>query len=316
MSDTPDIAPQSSAPGQMLKHARESKNLTVAAIATLLNLDLRTVEALERDEQDKLPAPIFVRGYLRGYARLVGVSEAAVLEAYKVHAPQDPLPRSVGMSRVPMRPAFRAQMIPWKGVLLALFALGIVWLGVQWWPEIDARMRGEEAPAVDALVEPDAQETDQTSAESADTGFSGLPDFLESVPQADSGAIELTLPAPQSVPMTDAPQPSSQAEPELPTDTDFAATTPEVAEASPAAPGDMRVELRVSSESWVEVRDVNAKPLVVGLLRKGDTRTVTGKAPLSVVLGNAAGVEIQVDGKTFEHLRYATDNIARFEIKP
>ncbi|HWS04059.1 MAG TPA: DUF4115 domain-containing protein, partial [Gammaproteobacteria bacterium] len=77
-----------------------------------------------------------------------------------------------------------------------------------------------------------------------------------------------------------------------------------------------RLELRISSDSWVEVKSADGKSLLLGLLRKGETRSVTGKAPMTVVLGNAAGVEVQVDGKLFELSRYTRDNIARFEINP
>jgi cytoskeleton protein RodZ len=76
----------------------------------------------------------------------------------------------------------------------------------------------------------------------------------------------------------------------------------------------VRLEFQVNEDSWVEVRTADGNKLVIDLLRKGDNRSVAGKAPLSVLLGNAAGVEIKVNGKPFDHRRYDRDNIARFEI--
>lgn len=344
MSETPDTTESlATAPGQILKRARENKNLTVAAIATLMNLDLRTVEALERGDQSKLPAPIFVRGYLRGYARLVGVSEAAVLEAYQAQAPQEPMPRAVGLSKVPVRPAFRAPALPWRGLLLAVVALVAVWLGIQWGPQLIARLTGDATPetadgmesgmAQPEVVEPAAPTgamtelpivatppTETVETQTSETQTSELP-------STETGRVDLPLPAPSVVPST-APsnergQPVVKPEPaSLPGDTDFgpaagsgaADTAAPHAEQTTAAAGEMRLELRASDDSWVEVHAADGSKLVIDLLHKGETRSVAGKAPLSVLLGNAASVEIRVDGKPFDHRRYDRDNIARFEI--
>jgi cytoskeleton protein RodZ len=344
MSETPDTQPQSMAPGQILKRAREGKNLTVAAIATLMNLDLRTVEALERGNQNELPAPIFVRGYLRGYARLVGVDEAAVLEAYQAQNPQEPKPRPVGMSRVPVRPAFRAPAITLKAVFLVIVLLLLAWIGVEWGPDLIARVSGDAAQETAAVVEsarvpnaePNAQQVtlpnaeqarsdaEQVASDTADMGPKVSPESPEqSVVQTESNgpaSVPLDLPTPQPVPAAEAPPLVAQPEPELPAESEFATPAVITPEATPvqavAGVGELRLELRINSDSWVEIKGADGESLLLGLLHKGDTRSVTGKAPMTVVLGNAAGVEVQVDGKLFELGRYTRDNIARFEINP
>jgi cytoskeleton protein RodZ len=338
MSETPDTQPQSMAPGQILKRAREGKNLTLAAIATLMNLDLRTVEALERGNQSELPAPIFVRGYLRGYARLVGVDEAAVLEAYQAQNPQEPRPRPVGMSRVPMRPAFRAPAITLKAVSLVIVLLLLAWVGVEWGPDLIARVSGdaaqETAAVIDSALMPTAEQAtldaEQVAPDAADTGPAStvlsmvLPESSEqAVGQTESNgtaSLSLDLPTPQPAPAAEAPPLVAQPEPELPAESDFATPAESTPEETPiqavAGVGELRLELRINDDSWVEIKSADGKNLLLGLLRKGDTRSVTGKAPLTVVLGNAVGVELQVDGKLFEHSRYTRDNIARFEINP
>ena len=340
MSQTPDTQPQSMAPGQILKRAREGKNLTVAAIATLMNLDLRTVEALERGNQNELPAPIFVRGYLRGYARLVGVDEATVLEAYQAQNPQEPKPRPVGISRVPVRPAFRASAISLKAVFLAIILLVLAWVGVEWGPDLIARVSGDaaqEAAVVESALVPNAQQVtsgaelvtsdaEQLAADTADMSPASKvsPELSEqSVVQTESNGtapVPLDLPEPQPVPIAEAPPLVAQTEPEMPAESDIVTPAVIAPEKTPvqavAGLGELRLELRISSDSWVEVKSADGKSLLLGLLRKGDTRSVTGKAPMTVVLGNAAGVEVQVDGKLFELGRYTRDNIARFEINP
>ena len=72
----------STGPGAYLREAREEANMTVERVATVLLLQTAIVEALEADAYDRLPAPTFVRGYLRGYARVLGLPSRPVLEMY------------------------------------------------------------------------------------------------------------------------------------------------------------------------------------------------------------------------------------------
>ena len=72
----------STGPGAYLREAREEANMTVERVATVLLLQTVIVEALEADAYDRLPAPTFVRGYLRGYARVLGLPSGPVLEMY------------------------------------------------------------------------------------------------------------------------------------------------------------------------------------------------------------------------------------------
>ena len=77
-------------PGAHLRRVREEANISIDKIATSLLLDPKTIEALEADSFDRLPAPTFVRGYLRGYARLLGLPAEPILEMYNRHGFQPP----------------------------------------------------------------------------------------------------------------------------------------------------------------------------------------------------------------------------------
>ena len=69
-------------PGEHLRKIREEANMTVDQMAAALLLNTATIEALEADAYDRLPAPTFVRGYLRGYARVLGLSSGPILDLY------------------------------------------------------------------------------------------------------------------------------------------------------------------------------------------------------------------------------------------
>ena len=67
-------------PGQALQAAREARELSVPQVADQLKLSSAAVTALEANDWDRLPAPVFVRGYIRAYARLMTLDGEALLE--------------------------------------------------------------------------------------------------------------------------------------------------------------------------------------------------------------------------------------------
>ncbi|MGH8320859.1 MAG: helix-turn-helix domain-containing protein, partial [Gammaproteobacteria bacterium] len=69
--------------GAQLRTAREARKLPIHKAAQDLHVSDDILSALERDEYRTLGAPIFVRGHLRNYARLLGLPEDEVLAAYE-----------------------------------------------------------------------------------------------------------------------------------------------------------------------------------------------------------------------------------------
>jgi cytoskeletal protein RodZ len=62
-----------------------------------------------------------------------------------------------------------------------------------------------------------------------------------------------------------------------------------------AAPGTTQLALNFSGLSWVEVSDASGRRLLQGLYAAGSTRTLSGAAPLRVILGNAPAVALRVN---------------------
>lgn len=73
---TPDPIGAEAGCGQRLRKAREAAQLTLADVATRLKMPVRVVESLEAEDWNRLGAPVFVRGQLRSYARLLGLATA------------------------------------------------------------------------------------------------------------------------------------------------------------------------------------------------------------------------------------------------
>ena len=69
-------------PGHQLRTARAKAGLSLEEVSARLHLDRRTLDMLENEDFDDLPAPTFIRGYLRSYARLLGLPPEPIVEAF------------------------------------------------------------------------------------------------------------------------------------------------------------------------------------------------------------------------------------------
>ena len=77
-----------------MREGRLDVGLTLEQVADGLHLDERVIAALETEEFDEIGAPVFVRGHLKAYARVLRIDESKVLDAYRASLPDEPLPRS------------------------------------------------------------------------------------------------------------------------------------------------------------------------------------------------------------------------------
>lgn len=120
--------------GQVLREAREAQNITLEDVAMRLRLMHRQVEAMETDDFESLGQPVFARGFVRNYARLMGLQPETLL-ARMEGAPAEPAP--VAPAEPPMPNSWLTS--PW----LILFMLGVLMvvavpISLYWWLNSDA----------------------------------------------------------------------------------------------------------------------------------------------------------------------------------
>ncbi len=73
--------------GVILKAEREKSGLSHDQVARITKLRRHYVEALENEEWDNLPAPVFVKGFIRSYAQALGLDETKIFDLYKKIGP-------------------------------------------------------------------------------------------------------------------------------------------------------------------------------------------------------------------------------------
>jgi cytoskeleton protein RodZ len=81
--------------GERLRSARKARAMTLEQAAFTLRLESSVLRALEDEHYEALGAGVFVRGHLKAYARLLGLSEDVVLAAYRAADPNADAPPKV-----------------------------------------------------------------------------------------------------------------------------------------------------------------------------------------------------------------------------
>ncbi len=146
--------------GARLKAARKARVLETGTVARELHLDVAIIEALENDNRDALPAPIFVKGYLRSYARLVGLPEDELVSAYAQQVDDlPPLTVTRISQKAPLLRLPSGRLL--KNAVLLLLLLTMVWLA---WPFVERLLEsrdGEQEEQTPGHIElPPARQTE------------------------------------------------------------------------------------------------------------------------------------------------------------
>ena len=191
-------------PGGLLRAARESAGVSLRDISAQLHLDERTIDALESDDFRNLPAPTFVRGYLRGYARLLSVPVGPVMEAYDREGFRPPdLVADISEEPEASATDFPVSLITWV-VVLILGAMVVVW-----WNNNNQEFGDLLEPMpLEETASGESTRTSDIGAEATDTA--SAPSSEQEPAAADSSVLPTDAPASATAPLQDA-APISQA---------------------------------------------------------------------------------------------------------
>lgn len=309
-------------PGEKLQAARIAKGMTLEDVANKMHLSTCILTYLEENDFSEITAPIFVKGYLRAYSRLVGIDENMIIQQYStdyIHG--DPPISSISNTATELSAA--DPRVRWMTylVVLGLIALLSTW----WWNRYQqapqtvslessnpALISSESAslPATDAsrpkdsqsvvktrppiktiMIETDASEAISSPIEEAE------PEILE--------AVEILEPVVERVAIT---QPTT--EPMIDNTVDSELQQPTVDDVESEG-----LSITVNADTWASIKDADGNKLIYDLLRSGTKKTVNGRAPISIFLGNGYGVSMRYQGKDIDLSNVIKpDNTARLKI--
>ncbi len=326
--------------GARFAAARIKKNLSLDDVADQLKLAVSYIKAIEEDNYEPLPVPVFVRGYLKNYAALVELPEAEVIAQYEIQqpvtnyklTPKDTIKQQVSIADFPLK------MITYLLAALMLVLLIVWWLGRSddsGWvePGETAEVLGEEAPQVEPVepqlaVSGEENFVEQEKPVASDSDKESIPENVPvdevlvenaattSVSESQSESLEpadITVGDESSVeeiPGTvTEPKKAIIAEPEKKITKESAANDDVIGDT-------VNLTLNFSSDCWVEVRQKDGKGLFVDLGRKGYEANLVGQAPIRVLLGNSSVATVSVNNKPIDFAPFTQKLIARFVVMP
>ncbi len=271
--------------GALLHAERRRQNFSVGDVSRHLKLSIRQVEALERDEYQMFGSPVFVHGFLRNYAKLLGLDAAALIAA------ADKKMTAHGAAAVAEEdashdtPTAPVTIEDGQKSLLPLFIVAaIIIAGIAGWVLTRDEQTAPESDATGMVAQPEPVEP---------TGAGSSAPMTE--PGADVTAAVGRPAAPQ--PGTAVPETSAPAQ--------------RVAPSGPQAV----LYFDFFDESWVEVTDRYGEVIYSSLNPPGVSRQVSGYPPLTVVIGNAAGTVLTYKGEAIDLAPHTRVDVARLTIE-
>jgi cytoskeleton protein RodZ len=331
--------PQPKGPGARLKAARQAKNIELETAAAQLHLRRDMLIALEEDDYDQLPARVFVFGYMKNYARYVGIPAEAIIQSLENFLPVDDkikgeLPKIGNQASEVFKPSSKARKSPFS--FFSIVFLGVVIVAFFAWQEgyfdsktgeissslaIGESMSGQMIEEQISIETPDpvvsVQQRESVSEKPAPM-FADLPESkIESSPNVEPIAMTVPLeisvsqaPVVKEIEKTEIAQTAGK-------ETVSTATSQEKITETPAVPVTSNgIVLKLSGKSWIEVRDSSGAFKLNNLYNAGTEKTFAGKPPYKVLIGNAAEASMMVNGKNFDLKNHTSGNIARFTLDP
>ncbi|MFZ3265169.1 MAG: RodZ domain-containing protein [Terriglobales bacterium] len=278
--------------GEKLKLEREKRKITLEEISSSTKIGTRMLQALEEEKFNQLPGGIFNKGFVRAYARVLGLDEdqavADYLQASGEAAPVGPeapgrdaarenaareteqrINRLEAISDSPSRP------LPWGAFAVVLLAVA---LALSLWSH---RRREQERlvthtptakPALQSAAAPPENSTSSTST-------SGIQ------PSPVSATMN-SAPGPAATSSEGTPSPGSQISP--PTQS---STTP--------ASGEFTVVVHARDQSWIAAT-VDSRPIPSETLEPRGERTFHGRREIVIKAGNVGALDFLLNGKKLD----------------
>ncbi len=307
-------AEQTGLPGATLRQARETIGWSAADLAGKLHLTESAVLSLEADRYEELPGVTFVRGYIRSYAKLVGLDPDVLARQYTQSSVSEPVRALPDLGRTVARSRSRGRLAM---TVLLLVVLGALVAGYFWWQDEQSRNAKSQETEEIAFNQVEIeradgtlfiQSLDQLDAYTADLEVAEI--SLDSLPPALPE--ENTAEAEESGELADADQVAETAEDATGDATVDGETADESAQVAVSA--QHRLELAFTAECWIRITDGTGREVASGLRKAGEVLDLTGDTPFELHLGNASGVQLRFNGQPVDIHSSIRGNVARIKL--
>ena len=282
--------------GERLRLAREAKKLTISDIATELRLTKHTIEHIENDQWEQLHGRAYARGYFTNYVKFLDLPEGEFLEGFNIA--YDKVEPSQFQTFKQNKSTDNKRT--WLSLVVVFILFACLWLGYQRWQLIESDELDETNVTLNDDIEqqsvviiPTLEDADVLSALDVN---SNIDDEFNTEDIENETSTVITEPS------------DSVSDIEQVVGDEVLMTDENV------AMSDKAVKLDFTDECWVEIKDANAKVLLNKIMKKGDSISLTGPVPLSIILGRASAVMVTFNDEIFDTSPYTQRGVAGFTL--
>lgn len=308
--------------GGALNVAREAQGLTIQDVAKQLRLGVKQIEALEADDFATLPEATIVKGFIRNYAKLLKIPSEPLVAAYNEMKPekeQHAYTLNPGIN-MKISESKKSDIGRYFILTLVLLVLAAIWFFYENFvqkpnpvnpiPEIVEALPELALPATERMQEDSTFQLDMpeqgelnTPSETVDAGGKDAVADAESTAKNDgvftveAGAELTTEPSAKTETVTNLGQGESNQQ---------VYVAPE--------PGKTRIAFSATQETWLSVVNTSGEEVYNKILYAGNRDVIDVWQPAEIVVGNAHGATLMVDGKAIDLAPYTRINVARVRL--
>ncbi|TXI27740.1 MAG: helix-turn-helix domain-containing protein [Nitrosomonas oligotropha] len=295
--------------GHLLRNARTAKGLSIDDVSRQLRLSAQQIEAIEKEDFEKLPGRTFLRGFIRNYANLVQLNPVPLLQM---------LPESTRVISTYERTPFKNKQIsfssnrekPGNHSLIIAIILFVIILGAYFLFENGGWNKNSDISA----------ESEEKKTESATASVEiqlPLPGVVKNTPNTPNSTTNKPSEVNNPVPATENTAAQADVKTESAPENKPAVEKTEKTEKTAAFDKNTgHLYFKLTADSWIKVVDGRGVTVFEQLKKSGSEQIVTGKRPLSLVIGNAAGVNLTYNDKEIDISSYKKQGgTARFTLE-
>jgi len=305
--------------GQTLSSERERQGLSRSDAAQRLHMSAWQVEALETGDFTRLPKGTFLRGFVRNYAKVLGLAPDAVMPLLVEDAPPGGRPGIVVPTQnIRFDPLHERLQSPYvKAATIAFVVVAVALAAMYWWlfvrPALPASVARKPQPATPHVATIPIPQT----APFVPPSVSPPPPPATTVAAAPAPAKG---PAAEKVAAADKAAADKAAADKVAAEkaaADKAAAADATAPAGPLVVGEGpgKLKFRFHGASWVEIRDSRGKVILSKLNQPGSEAQVAGQPPFSLIVGNAPEVELFYNDREVDLESHTKVAVARLTVE-
>ncbi len=270
--------------GGLLRQTRERQRLSLEQIASRTRIQQRHLHAIEEEDFASLPAKVFVKGFVRSYARSLGLDEDNAIQLFLASSSNfyDRTQEEQQHIQVTLQAAHRKRF-NWNLVVILFLAIGgvLFYLLPEQQETLPPTAESETPLPINGIQKEAILEPAPSIEESPDSASPEAPvATTEQLSPSPSPSI-----TPSPLPLPPEPQPLSPTLPVSP-----------VPEKATGSDGTLVLEIEATQLTWVVVQSDDQAPHEA-LLQPGQKSTWKANTQYLLTLGNAAGVIIRINGE-------------------